>query len=78
MLFVFTSRLWCDSFIPSPVSKVISASSPRLGLDFGLYQTFVSGWKREHGNKDYPNMIVYFDEVNLGTSKEKVTKNLRN
>ena len=34
--------------------------------------------KREHGNKDYPYMVVYFDEVNLGTSKEKVTKNLGN
>ncbi len=49
-----------------------------VGLDFGIYQTFVSGWKREHGDKDYPNMVVYFDEVNLGTSKEKVTKNLGN
>ena len=49
-----------------------------VGLDFGIYQTFVSGWKREHGEKDYPNMVVYFDEVNLGTSKEKVTKNLGN
>ena len=49
-----------------------------VGLDFGIYQTFVSGWKREHGDKDYPNMVVYFDEVNLGTSKEKVIKNLGN
>ena len=49
-----------------------------VGLDFGIYQTFVSGWKREHGDKEYPNMVVYFDEVNLGTSKEKVTKNLGN
>ena len=49
-----------------------------VGLDFGIYQTFVSGWKRKNGDKPYPNMIVYFDEVNLGTSKNKVTKNLRN
>tara|TARA_A100001035_G_scaffold183364_1_gene145994 strand:+ start:235 stop:1041 length:807 start_codon:yes stop_codon:yes gene_type:complete len=49
-----------------------------VGLDFGIYQTFVSGWKRKHGDKPYPNMIVYFDEVNLGLTKEKVTKNLRN
>ena len=49
-----------------------------VGLDFGIYQTFVSGWKRVHGDKNYPNMVVYFDEVNLGTSKEEVTKNLRN
>ena len=49
-----------------------------VGLDFGIYQTFVSGWKREHSNKPYPNMTVYFDEVNLGTSKDRVTKNLGN
>ncbi len=49
-----------------------------VGLDFGIYQTFVSGWKREHGEKPYPNMVVYFDEVNLGSTKEKVTKNLGN
>ena len=47
-----------------------------VGLDFGIYQTFVSGWKREHGDKPYPNMVVYFDEVNLGSTKEKVTKKL--
>ena len=29
-----------------------------VGLDFGIYQTFVSGWKREHGEKPYPNMVV--------------------
>ena len=49
-----------------------------VGLDFGIYQTFVSGWKREHRDKPYPTMVVYFDEVNLGTSKEKVIKNLGN
>ena len=49
-----------------------------VGLDFGIYQTFVSGWKRGHGEKPYPNMVVYFDEVNLGSTKEKVTKNLGN
>ena len=49
-----------------------------VGLDFGIYQTFVSGWKREHGDKPYPNMVVYFDEVNLGSTKEKVTKKLGN
>ena len=49
-----------------------------VGLDFGIYQTFVSGWNREHGDKPYPNMVVYFDEVNLGSTKEKVIKNLGN
>ena len=49
-----------------------------VGLDFGIYQTFVSAWKRQKGNKPYPNMIVYFDEVNLGLTKEKVTKKLGN
>ena len=43
-----------------------------------VIKTFVSGWKREHSNKPYPNMTVYFDEVNQGNTKEKVTKNLGN
>ena len=49
-----------------------------VGLDFGIYQTFVSGWKREHGEKPYPNMVVYFDEIIFVATKEKVTKNLGN
>ena len=47
-------------------------------LEWGIYQTGVSDWKRKHGDKPYPNMVVYFDEVNQGNSKEKVIKNLRN
>lgn len=45
-------------------------------LEWGIYQTGVSDWKRTHGKKPYPPMIVYFDEVNQGYTKEKVTKNL--
>ena len=47
-------------------------------IEWGIYQTGVSDWKRKHGDKPYPNMVVYFDEVNQGNSKEKVIKNLRN
>ena len=47
-------------------------------IEWGFYQTGVSYWKREHGDKPYPSMVVYFDEVNQGNSKEKVTKNLGN
>ena len=47
-------------------------------LEWGIYQTGVSYWKKEHGDKPYPSMVVYFDEVNQGTSKEKVVKNLGN
>ena len=47
-------------------------------LEWGIYQTGVSYWKRKHGDKPYPNMVVYFDEVNLGSTKEKVTKKLGN
>jgi tryptophan synthase beta subunit len=32
----------------------------------------------KNGDKPYPSMVVYFDEVNQGTSKEKVVKNLGN
>ncbi|MDA8764521.1 polysaccharide lyase [Candidatus Pelagibacter bacterium] len=48
------------------------------GLDWGIYQTGVSYWKNKNGDKPYPSMVVYFDEVNQGNSKEKVTKNLGN
>jgi hypothetical protein len=47
-------------------------------IERGIYQTGVSYWNKEHGDKPYPTMVVYFDEVNQGNSKEKVTKNLRN
>ncbi|MBD1147140.1 hypothetical protein IDH09_05305 [Pelagibacterales bacterium SAG-MED28] len=47
-------------------------------LEWGIYQTGVSYWKRKHGDKPYPNMVVYFDEINLGSTKEKVTKKLGN
>jgi len=47
-------------------------------LEWGIYQTGVSYWKRKNGDKPYPSMVVYFDEVNQGTSKEKVVKNLGN
>ena len=47
-------------------------------IEWGIYQTGVSYWKREHGDKPYPSMVVYFDEVNQGSSKEKVIKNLGN
>ena len=47
-------------------------------IEWGIYQTGVSDWKRKHGDKPYPNMVVYFDEVNLGSTKEKVTKKLGN
>mgnify|MGYP001189546978 CR=1 FL=1 len=47
-------------------------------LEWGIYQTGVSDWKRKHGEKPYPAMVVYFDEVNQGNSREKVTKNLGN
>jgi hypothetical protein len=60
------------------IKNVTPYTKKGVGLDFGIYQTFVSGWKREHGNTPYPSLVVYFDEVNLGTSKEKVVKNLGN
>ena len=47
-------------------------------LEWGIYQTGVSYWKSKNGDKPYPSMVVYFDEVNQGNSKEKVIKNLRN
>ena len=47
-------------------------------LEWGIYQTGVSYWKSKNGDKPYPSMVVYFDEVNQGTSKEKVVKNLGN
>ncbi len=60
------------------IKNITPYSKRGQGLDFGIYQTFVSGWERKHGNKKYPNMVVYFDEVNLGTTRKEVTKNLRN
>ena len=60
------------------IKNITPYTKAGVELNFGIYQTFVSGWKREHGDKPYPNMVVYFDEVNLGTTKEKVTKNLGN
>ena len=47
-------------------------------LEWGIYQTGVSYWKNKNGDKPYPSMVVYFDEVNQGSSKEKVIKNLGN
>ena len=47
-------------------------------IEWGIYQTGVSYWKREHRDKPYPSMVVYFDEVNQESSKEKVIKNLGN
>ena len=32
--------------------------------------------KSKDGDKPYPPMVVYFDEVNLGSTKEKVIKNI--
>ena len=60
------------------IKNITPYTKAGVELNFGIYQTFVTGWKREHGDKPYPNMVVYFDEVNLGTTKEKVTKNLGN
>ena len=60
------------------IKNITPYTKAGVELNFGIYQTFVTGWKREHGDKPYPNMVVYFDEVNLGTTKEKVIKNLRN
>ena len=60
------------------IKNVTPYTKKGVGLDFGIYQTFVTRWKREHGNKPYPSMVIYFDEVNLRTSKEKVVKNLGN
>jgi len=47
-------------------------------LEWVIYQTGVRYWKRKTGDKPYPSMVVHFDEVNQGTSKEKVVKNLGN
>ena len=47
-------------------------------LEWGIYQTGVSYWKSKNGDKPYPSTVVYFDEVNQGSSKEKVIKNLGN
>ena len=58
------------------IKNITPYTKAGVELNFGIYQTFVTGWKREHGDKPYPNMVVYFDEVNLGTTKEKVIKNL--
>ena len=60
------------------IKNITPYTKKGVGLDFGIYQTFVSGWKREYGDKEYPSMVVYIDEVNMGTSREKVAKNLRN
>ena len=64
--------------ISENIKNITPYTKRGVGLDFGIYQTFVSGWKRENGDKPYPNMVVYFDEVNLGSTKEKVTQNLGN
>ena len=52
-----------------------------MGYKYLTLSNFIyifSYWKNKNGDKPYPSMVVYFDEVNQGNSKEKVTKNLGN
>ena len=43
----------------------------------GIYQTWVNRWdENKRGDKPYPNMVVYFDEVNQGKSRKRLLLNI--
>ena len=50
--------------------------SSKVYFKFGIYRSFMIRWRNKNNLQDVPSQVLYFDEVRIGKTKEKVVGKL--
>ena len=56
--------------------RTLLKKSSKVYFKFGIYRSFMTRWRNKNNLQDVPAQVLYFDEVRIGKTKEKVVGKL--
>ena len=58
------------------MGRTLLKKSSKVYFKFGIYRSFMTRWRNKNNLQDVPAQVLYFDEVRIAKTKEKVVGKL--